>query len=183
MRNTLTHFPATSLRCIRTPSIRQPHRNLLDNLRDEEAGSPNHPELWMQFAEGLGISPTDIQKTVTRPETQALIDHFLSTCRKGSVAAGLVALYAYESQIPAVSRSKIDGLIAHYGITDEQVYRYFTVHEEADIEHSRVERELLTSCVSLENESEVLEVVDLTIDRLYALLDGVCERHGISRAA
>ena len=29
---------------------------LLQNLNDEEAGSPNHPELWLQFAKGLGSS-------------------------------------------------------------------------------------------------------------------------------
>ena len=29
---------------------------LLDNLIDEEKGSENHPELWMRFAEGMGIA-------------------------------------------------------------------------------------------------------------------------------
>ena len=158
-------------------------RHILDNLNDEEAGRPNHPELWVQFAEGLGVNPAEIRATAIRPETEALIDHFLTVCREGSVAAGLAALYAYESQIPAVSRSKIDGLIAHYGIEDEEIYRYFTVHEEADVEHSRVERELLSSVITAENESEVLDSVDLTLVRLYQLLDGVCDRHGISRAA
>src|SRR3978361_1628032 len=37
-----------------------PRKRLLDNLVDEEAGSPNHPELWLQFAEGLGVSKEDI---------------------------------------------------------------------------------------------------------------------------
>ena len=31
-------------------------KELLNNLIDEEAGSPNHPELWLNFAEGLGVS-------------------------------------------------------------------------------------------------------------------------------
>src|SRR5438874_8807905 len=30
-------------------------QQLLDNLTDEEAGSPNHPELWLQFASGIGV--------------------------------------------------------------------------------------------------------------------------------
>ena len=30
-------------------------RTLLMNLIDEEAGTPNHPQLWLQFAEGMGV--------------------------------------------------------------------------------------------------------------------------------
>src|SRR5213594_3187159 len=35
-------------------------KQLLNNLIDEETGSPNHAELWLQFAEALGVSHTDI---------------------------------------------------------------------------------------------------------------------------
>ena len=35
-------------------------KQLLANLIDEEAGSPNHPELWMKFAEGLGLEAVDV---------------------------------------------------------------------------------------------------------------------------
>src|SRR6188474_1848073 len=38
-------------------------RELLNNLIDEEAGSPNHPGLWLNFAEGLGVSAYDVQNT------------------------------------------------------------------------------------------------------------------------
>src|SRR2546421_8641010 len=31
-------------------------RQILANLVDEEAGEPNHPALWLQFAEGLGVT-------------------------------------------------------------------------------------------------------------------------------
>src|SRR5436190_522483 len=37
-------------------------KTLLNNLIDEEAGSPNHPELWLKFAEGLGVSESKIRK-------------------------------------------------------------------------------------------------------------------------
>src|ERR1051325_921263 len=32
-------------------------KEVLRNLIDEEAGSPNHQELWLNFAKGLGVSP------------------------------------------------------------------------------------------------------------------------------
>jgi len=77
-------------------------KELLKNLIDEEAGSPNHPELWLNFAEGLGVSAQDAQNAERCPETDNLVDTFRSVCREGSTVEGLAALYAYESQIPAI---------------------------------------------------------------------------------
>ncbi len=93
-------------------------KQLLNNLIDEGAGSPNHPELWLKFTEGLGVSDVDVRTTTKEPETKNLIDTFRSVCRDGSTAEGLAALYAYESQIPAICESKIDGLKKHYGFTN-----------------------------------------------------------------
>jgi len=98
-------------------------KQLLDNLVDEEAGSPNHPDLWKQFAQGLGVKDVDLAKTDKEPETKDLIGTFRSVCCEGSTAEGLAALYAYESQIPAICESKIDGLKRHYGFTDPEHYR------------------------------------------------------------
>src|ERR1700732_4772713 len=38
-------------------------RQILPNLIDEEAGSPNHPELRKQFANALGVSEGDLANT------------------------------------------------------------------------------------------------------------------------
>jgi pyrroloquinoline quinone (PQQ) biosynthesis protein C len=51
----------------------------------------------------------------SHPETQSLVDRFRAACRDSGTAAGVAALYAYESQIPAVSESKIEGLRNFYG--------------------------------------------------------------------
>src|SRR5260370_20532101 len=120
-------------------------KQLLSNLIDEEAGSPNHPELWLKFAEGLGVSDVDVRSTEKQPETKNLIDTFRSLCGDRPTAEGLAALYAYESQIPAICESKIDGLKRHYDFTDPKHYEYFTVHIEADTKHSADEREMLGS--------------------------------------
>ena len=94
-------------RCDDQPTRRQ----ILANLIDEEAGDPNHPQLWKNFAAALGVSPNDLDETKAWPETAELIATFRAVCREGEIAEGLAALYAYESQIPAVSESKIDGLV------------------------------------------------------------------------
>ena len=155
-------------------------KQLLDNLIDEEAGSPNHPELWLQFAKGLGVSHADACKSDKRPETKNLIDSFRSVCGQQSTADGLAALYAYESQIPAICESKIDGLKKYYGFTDPRHYEYFSVHIEADREHSAAEQRLLGGYVDNQNFESVRASVNRVLDALWEMLSGVCRRHAIA---
>ena len=155
-------------------------KQLLHNLIDEEAGSPNHPELWLKFARGLGVEDVDVRTTEKQPETEGLIDTFQSVCRDGSTAEGLAALYAYESQIPAICESKIDGLKKHYGFNDPEHYRYFSVHLEADREHSAAEREMLMSYIDNDNFGKVKTATQRVLDALWEMLTGVCRRHAIA---
>jgi pyrroloquinoline-quinone synthase len=155
-------------------------KQLLNNLIDEEAGSPNHPELWLQFADGLGVSQDDAKNAEKWPETKKLIETFRSVCGDRSTAEGLAALYAYESQIPAICESKIDGLKKHYGFGNSQHYQYFTVHIEADREHSAAERKVLQTHVDQHNFESVKASVDRVLDALWEMLSGVCRRHAIA---
>jgi pyrroloquinoline-quinone synthase len=145
-------------------------RCLLTNLIDEEAGHPNHPELWNTFALGLGVEQTDLETHAPKKETRELIDHFRSTCNTHPVVVGLAALYCYESQIPEICKTKIDGLKKWYGVTDPEKYLYFTEHETADVEHSRAEKELLLALVRPEEENAVLEGAEKTLDCLRQFL-------------
>ncbi len=47
------------------------------------------------------------------PETRALLEHFRAAMQ-GSPAAALAALYAYESRVPAIAKTKAEGLEKHY---------------------------------------------------------------------
>jgi pyrroloquinoline-quinone synthase len=155
-------------------------KTLLNNLIDEEAGSPNHPELWLKFAEGVGVAASDVRKAEKSRETKTLIDTFRSVCRNGSTAEGLAALYAYESQIPAICESKIDGLKKHYGFTDASDYEYFSVHLEADREHSAEERKLLGMHTDKQNFESIRASVNRILEALWDMLSGVCRRHAIA---
>jgi pyrroloquinoline-quinone synthase len=154
-------------------------KQLLNNLIDEEAGSPNHPELWKKFACGLGVKDVDLARTEKQPETKNLIDTFRLLCGRGSTAEGLAALYAYESQIPAICESKIDGLKKHYGFTEREHYEYFSIHIEADREHSAAEREMLSRYIDNRNFESVKASVIRVLDALWDMLSGVCRRHAI----
>ncbi len=155
-------------------------RGILMNLIDEEAGNPNHPELWLRFAEGLGVKRETVYRAEPWPETKNLILTFRSACRDRSTAEGLAALYAYESQIPAVAESKIAGLRNYYGIDSPDALAYFTVHIEADRVHAEAERILLSSHVNETNALGVMRSVREILDALWEMLSGVCRRHAVA---
>ena len=171
-----TYLSAVHAKCDDQPTRKQ----IVCNLVDEEAGSPNHPELWRKFANALGVEDVDLATTAKRPETKNLIDTFRSVCGNGSTAEGLAALYAYESQIPAICESKIDGLEKYYGFNDPEAYEYFSVHIEADREHSAAERNMLSGYIDNHNIDAVRTSVRRVLDALWEMLSGVCRRHAIA---
>jgi pyrroloquinoline-quinone synthase len=149
-------------------------RMLAENLAEEEgveAGKQAHATLWLMFACGLGENEAVVRAQPLNPETQALIDTFRKLSRQ-SYAAGLGALYAYESQFPAVASAKIEGLIDRYGIADEPTLRFFRVHETADIEHSSVCRALLNRLNDTE-QAEAIAAGEELAGALWTFLSGV----------
>jgi pyrroloquinoline-quinone synthase len=95
-----------------------------------------------------------------------------------SYAAGLGALYAYESQFPAVASAKIAGLIDRYGIGDEETLRFFRVHESADIEHSSVCRALLDRLPEAQ-QAEAIAAGEELAGALWNFLSGVEARASV----
>lgn len=151
-------------------SVRQ---ELLVNLVDEELGSENHPSLWMRFAIALGSSPEDVNSATPLSTTSDLVDTMMGGCRNGSFQEGIATLYAYEAQIPEVSRIKIEGLEKFYGINGAEAIKFFTVHEEADVHHSRSERELIEKHMPAGMEEKICNAADRTATALWRFLDGV----------
>jgi pyrroloquinoline-quinone synthase len=118
-------------------------RVLLDNLIDEEGRDPTHPELWLQFAEGLGVRRSAVANGRPLPATNGLVRTYSRFALHGTAPQALGALYSYESIFPEVAAEKSRGLRAHYGVSDPRSHEFFRVHTEADVAHSAAERELL----------------------------------------
>ena len=153
---------------------RDGRRMLAENLAEEEgldSGKQDHASLWLMFACGLGESEGTVRAEPLNRETEALIDTFRKlSCR--SYASGLGALYAYESQFPAVASAKIEGLIDRYGIEDEPTLRFFRVHESADVEHGAVCRALLDR-LPADQRSEAIAAAEELAAALWNFLSGV----------
>ena len=117
-------------------------RVLLDNLIDEEGRPPTHPELWLDFARGIGASRQGTVNARPNPATGALLACYERLTRRTAPEA-VSALYAYESLFPEIAAEKSRGLRANYGIRDRSTHEFFRVHTGADVEHSQAEREVL----------------------------------------
>src|SRR6202040_3497005 len=106
-----------------------------ENLAEEEDPSGSHPKLWRDFAIALGVPEDDITYCPALPGTQAVVETFREICGDRPIAEAVAALYAYESQVPEIATTKIDGLKKFYGVTQPEGLAYFAVHEEADKGH------------------------------------------------
>jgi pyrroloquinoline-quinone synthase len=159
---------------------RDGRRMLAENLAEEEgieAGKQDHATLWLMFACGLGETEEGVRVQELNGETQALIDTFRKLSHQ-SYAAGLGALYAYESQFPGVASAKIEGLIDRYGIKDEPTLRFFEVHKSADVEHSSVCRTLLDRLPEQEK-AEAIAAGEELAGALWNFLSGVEARGSV----
>jgi pyrroloquinoline-quinone synthase len=148
---------------------------LLDNLIDEERGDQHHPGKWRNFATGLGWSAEHVERAAAEAHTQQLVDTFMSVART-SYAAGIAALFVYEQQIPAVARTKAEGLRTFYGINDDQTLDYFTLHAEVDVVHSEATRALVDALPTAAA-AEATRGATAAADALWSFLDGMYSVH------
>jgi pyrroloquinoline-quinone synthase len=156
----------------RNRSVRQ---SLLENLWDEEHGEANHRELWLRFAEGVGVDRDDVESATPNAATATLLDVYRRATREAPVAAGVAAVYAYEAQVPRVATAKIDVLRAHYGIGDgDPALAFFEFHAELDVEHSAAERAILAAAPPEEAE-DILEATAEALDAWWDFLTAVDE--------
>ena len=173
-------FPGYLQAALQTAEDSLVRSELESNLR-EELGEPKpHPELWLDFASGLGLEHEQVSKASPHPAAKQIVAAFEMLSEESSTSA-LAALYAYEAQQPEVARTKADGLVELYGIDDPQTLAYFEVHAEADLRHREGERRALERCLSDgASMDEVLLAAGQALDAYWGLLDGVCAETGVS---
>jgi pyrroloquinoline-quinone synthase len=165
-----TYVSAVHSRCDDL-EIRQ---ELLENLIEEERGGENHPELWLRFAEGLGVARAEVRAAELLPATEDSVARLQSLTQSADYRQGLAALFAYESQIPAVAQTKRTGLKNFYDIADERAVSFFRVHESIDVLHQRVELQTLKEqCQTPAARSRAIAAARESAKALWGFLDGV----------
>jgi pyrroloquinoline-quinone synthase len=138
-------------------------RSELRRHAEEEA---SHIALWDGFVEAVGgevaAEPT--------AETQECVDAWTASDDRVSQ---LARLYAVESGQPAISKTKREGLAAHYGIGDGPGNEYFRVHEEADVDHAAEGRSLIEAHLAEADPEALVAAAESVFKANWRLLDGV----------
>jgi pyrroloquinoline-quinone synthase len=161
-------------------------REVLRNLAEEEGVDAPlarpHSDLWMDFAEGMGAIKSEVRERAVQPEMAALIAQYRALMQEKPVVA-MAALYAYESRVPGIAKTKAEGLAAHYDTIGAPA-RYFTLHETADVHHASVWRELMNAQLAKDPAAaqRALEVAEQAAKALWTALDGIERERLLARA-
>ena len=134
-----------------------------------------HVEPWVRFATALGISRSDLANYDGTEKTKAAVAKMMGLAN-ASFEEAVAAMYAYEMELPKISRSKIDGLKKFYGMDSEDATKYFEIHEEADIRHAQVWREIL-STIPADRQQAALNAAVESLKAQNMLLDSVQEKY------
>jgi pyrroloquinoline-quinone synthase len=146
--------------------------DIITNNASEEA---EHVELWVRFATALGISSSDLISYGGSEKTNQAVAKLMALANL-TFEEAVAAMYAYEMELPKISRSKIDGLKKLYGMDSEDATKYFEIHEEADVRHAQVWREILQMIPSERHEAAINAAIK-SLQAQNMLLDSVHEKY------
>ena len=134
-----------------------------------------HVEPWVRFATALGVSRSDLVDYDGAEKTNAAVEKMMKLAN-ASFEESVAAMYAYEMELPKISRSKIEGLKKFYGMDSDDATKYFEIHEEADIRHAQVWREMLSKIPADRQEAAFNAAVE-SLKAQNMLLDSVQEKY------
>ncbi|MEM2141511.1 MAG: iron-containing redox enzyme family protein [Nitrososphaera sp.] len=141
------------------------------NMKEES----EHVEPWTRFARALGVPLDELTNYAGASKTNEAVAKIMALSR-GSFEEAVAAMYAFESELPKISRSKIDGLVKFYGLDGKDALNYFEIHEEADIRHAQTWRSILASLPADRQERAFAAAVE-SLKAQNLLLDSVQEKY------
>ena len=145
--------------------------DIAGNAREEA----EHVEPWVKFATALGVSRNELVDYDGAGKTNAAVAKMMDLSML-SFEEAVAAMYAYEMELPKISRSKIDGLKKFYGMSSKDATNYFEIHEEADVRHAQVWREILQKIPLTKQDAAFAAAVE-SLNAQNMLLDSVQEKY------
>ena len=133
----------------------------------------SHIGLWQRFAGGLGISNQELTNYEGLSKTNHAIagmDSLMS-----SFVSGSTAMYALEKEIPKISQTKLEGLAEFYGLTSEDVTKYFKEHMEADIRHTASWKKIIDGFSGYDQ--EIISAAESSVTCQNLLLDSCYDEY------
>jgi pyrroloquinoline-quinone synthase len=131
------------------------------HAREEAA----HVALWDAFAGACGSFPAE-----ANTETGECVDAWTAG---DDQLERLAVLYAIESAQPAISQTKLDGLVAHYGFAEGPATEYFSLHAVLDVAHAAESGAQLERLATEADADRLVARAEAATRANWRLLDGV----------
>ena len=142
---------------------------LISNMNEES----DHIRLWENFAFSMGISRDDLTSYQGLKKTNDAVNNLASLMK--SYDEGACAMYAFEKEIPKISKTKMEGLKNFYGLDSKDATEYFEEHMSADIRHAASWEKIINT--SSKNHDKLLKIAKKSVDAQNLLLDSCYEAY------
>ncbi|HEX9317985.1 MAG TPA: iron-containing redox enzyme family protein [Nitrososphaeraceae archaeon] len=153
-------------------TINSESRQAIEENRREES---EHIRLWKKFVLKLGV-PEEVLFTYNGATNTNKAVSRIKKITTNSFEEGICSMYAYEMELPKISRSKIDGLELFYNINDDDALEYFRTHEEVDVRHAQVWRDLIDEIPRSRHKTALNAAIE-SLKAQNELLDSVYDKY------
>ena len=111
-------------------------------------GSAGHPDMFVEFAEAIGLTRSELENAQLRPATAAHLYYAELIVHTLPWFVMMAAQMGAEGTFSPAAAALGQGFIKQYGLTPESV-RFFTVHVEADEEHGTLAEDIARQYVTV----------------------------------
>jgi pyrroloquinoline-quinone synthase len=153
------------------PALR---RLLLENMVEEEGEDlfggkyPSHPDLWMKFAEGLGIPRDEILNYEPLPGIRAALEMYVSLVQQSHWAVAIGTGLVFEGGGPKRMREEREALEKYYSWIPADSLDFFRAHEYHDEGHGNMVVEVIKQhCMEVHLQNEMREAVRQRADIMW----------------
>ena len=124
-----------------------------DGLRRHAEEEAAHVALWERFERAVSAPSATVAHAPQPSEEQPRLAQTHACVRAWTAGEDLLehlaVLYAIEAGQPEISATKLEGLTAHYGLSEEgPATEYFRVHRLRDVEHAGEARALIAQLMT-----------------------------------
>jgi len=152
------------------PMVVSAPAGLRADIEEQRAEEASHIPLWAAFAEAFGITRDELESHEPLPETKEAVA-LMKSLTAEDFGKAACAMYALELEIPAIAKTKLEGLEKLYGITGDAPLEYFREHNEADVRHAATWRGIVAEHAN----GGIPDAIERSLDAQHRLLDG-CTR-------
>ncbi|HEY7713801.1 MAG TPA: iron-containing redox enzyme family protein [Candidatus Binatia bacterium] len=149
-------------------------RMLLENMVEEEGEDlfggkyPSHPELWVRFAEGIGIGRAEILDYEPLPGIRAALEMYVSLVQQSHWAVAIGTGLVFEGGGPKRMREEREALEKYYPWISSSSLDFFRAHEYHDEGHGNMVVNVIKQyCMEDKLQAEMREAVRQRADIMW----------------